>query len=265
MRDLYQNRFQLKADTWVYVPSEGGRARGKEIKHAIEGRWRSPGNYYHLRDGGHVAAVRRHNDAVCVASLDLRRFFDQITRSKVHRALKRIGFSHGAAWGMACDSTVDKLPPQRRYSIPFGFVQSPVVASLVLAQSHLGTAISALAGARIEATVYVDDITLSGPSEAALTDAIGRLCSAAEASGSRSMRTRRRFPPLRRSDLTFNSDRGGSNWLQNVLPSSRPHYAPAVPNREMAFLAMSGACPWISMTHSLVDNVMVKNCRSQSD
>lgn len=183
MRDIYQNRFRLKADTWVYVPSEAGRARGHEIKTALESRWKPPGNYYHLRDGGHVAAVHRHRDAPNVASLDLRRFFDQVTRSKVHRALKGLGLPHADAWEIACDSTVNKPPPQRGYSIPFGFVQSPLIASLVLARSRLGKAIAAAKGDDIEVTVYVDDITLSGPSVAHLTDGMDKLRSAAAAAG----------------------------------------------------------------------------------
>ncbi|KUR75650.1 reverse transcriptase domain-containing protein [Novosphingobium sp. FSW06-99] len=183
MRDLYQTKFRLKADTWIYVPSEAGRVRGKEIKTAIEGRWKCPGNFYHLLDGGHVAAARRHRDAPYVASLDLRRFFDQVTRSKVHRALKRLGLPQPDAWAAACDSTVDKSPPQHRYSIPFGFVQSPLIASLVFAQSRLGKAIGALRGRGIEVTVYVDDITLSGESLAHLADGMDNLRSAAAASG----------------------------------------------------------------------------------
>src|SRR3546814_1088698 len=78
------------------------------------------------------------------SSLDLRRFFDQIARTKVHRALKVIGLPHTDAWEMACDSTVDKRPPHRAFSLPFGFVQSPIVASVVLAQSALGGAIRRL-------------------------------------------------------------------------------------------------------------------------
>lgn len=130
-----------------------------------------------------MAAARRHRDAPFVASLDLQRFFDQVSRSKVHRALKRLHFSHTDAWEMACDSSVNKPAPCSGYSIPFGFVQSPLVASIVLAQSRLGKAINGLRGDGIEATVYVDDITLSDPSLAALNDAIDTLRSAATASG----------------------------------------------------------------------------------
>src|SRR3546814_2308894 len=117
------------------------------------------------------------------SSLDLRRFFDQIARTKVHRALKVIGLPHTDAWEMACDSTVDKRPPHRAFSLPFGFVQSPIVASVVLAQSALGGAIRRLSRDGMTITVYVDDITLSGPNEHRVGEAIAALETAAALSG----------------------------------------------------------------------------------
>src|SRR3546814_16029305 len=80
---------------------------------------------------------------------------------------------------MACDSTVDKRPPHRAFSLPFGFVQSPIVASVVLAQSALGGAIRRLSRDGMTITVYVDDITLSGPNEHRVGEAIAALETAA--------------------------------------------------------------------------------------
>src|SRR3546814_19570388 len=99
------------------------------------------------------------------SSLDLRRFFDQIARTKVHRALKVTGLPHTDAWEMACDSTVDKRPPHRAFSLPFGFVQSPIVASVVLAQSALGGAIRRLSRDGMPIPVYVDHLPLPRPLE----------------------------------------------------------------------------------------------------
>lgn len=183
MRNLYGHHFTLKPGTRVYIPTPEGRERGDEIKSAIEDRWSPPGNYFHLLPGGHVAAVRRHQHAPWVASLDLRRFFDHVTRSKVHRALKAIGFPHLEAWEMACDSSVDKRPPHRKFSVPFGFVQSPAVASMVLAQSNLGKALSKSNDHDVAVSVYVDDITISGPDQQAVSNAITALGNAATASG----------------------------------------------------------------------------------
>lgn len=183
MRNLYGHHFQLKPGTRVYVPTNNGRARGSEIKRDVEMRWAAPKNFFHLRDGGHVAAVRMHHSAPWVASLDLLRFFDQISRGKIFRSVKRLGFTQSEAWEIACDSTVDKLPPARSFSVPFGFVQSPLIASLVLAYSALGRCIERLRRAGVAVTVYMDDITVSGDSEAEVSAAIAQLTDAAHLAG----------------------------------------------------------------------------------
>lgn len=182
MRNLFGHHFNLKPGTRVYVPTDFGRSRGYEIKSAIEERWKAPDYYYHLQQGGHVAAARLHANAAWVSSVDLQRFFDQITRQRVHRSLKRIRICHADAWDMACDSTVDKNPPHRCFSIPFGFVQSPLVSSLVLSHSGVGRAIRTLRRDGIRVTVYMDDITLSGDSHAAVQAALDMLHQAADAS-----------------------------------------------------------------------------------
>jgi len=183
MRNLYDHHFTLKPGTCVYVPTTFGRTRGKSIKEAIEKIWTAPDCYYHLKAGGHVAAVRHHHEADWLASLDLQRFFDQITRSKVHRALKAIGIPHVEAWEMACDSTVDKQPPRRQFSLPFGFVQSPIIASVVLAKSALGAAIRRLQGEGVEVTVYVDDIVVSSSSKKTIKNAVLTLEEGADVAG----------------------------------------------------------------------------------
>src|SRR3546814_2670817 len=94
VRNLFDHHFALEPGTRVYIPTDEGRERGEAIKSQIEALWTAPANYFHLQQGGHVAAVREHKDAPWLASLDLRRFFDQIARTKVHRALKEIGSAH---------------------------------------------------------------------------------------------------------------------------------------------------------------------------
>lgn len=183
MRNLYDHHFSLKPGTLVYIPTTEGRARGVKVKEKIEGVWMPPQNYFHLQKGGHVEAARQHRDAPWLASLDIQRFFDQITRAKVHRVLKTIGFSRTDAWEMACDSVVDKKAPSRKFSIPFGFVQSPMIASVVLAHSALGVAIRRLVSQGRTLTVYVDDITVSGPSQDIVRQAVVELEAAANLAG----------------------------------------------------------------------------------
>lgn len=182
MRNLFDHHFRLKPGTQVYVPTAHGREIGKQIKERVEGIWQAPDYYYHLRDGGHVAAARLHRNQPWLASLDLKRFFEQISRSRVQRSLRRIGLPNSEAFEMACDSVVDKAPPLRAFSIPFGFVQSPLLASLCLAHSALGTALEKLRKEGMRVSVYVDDITLSADAEEPLTAAMHALHAAAELS-----------------------------------------------------------------------------------
>lgn len=129
-----------------------------------------------------MAAVKLHASSPFVASLDLTRFFDQISRSRVLRALKKIGFSYADAWEYACDSTVQKKNGKNGFSIPFGFVQSPMLASICLRHSALGRAISVLSR-RLNVSVYVDDITVSGGTAEEVADGIEELERAAARSG----------------------------------------------------------------------------------
>ena len=63
----------------------------------------------------------------------------------------------------------------RRFSLPFGFVQSPLLASVAIDQSGLGTAFRSIRKIGVELTVYVDDITISADNEAAIYTALDML------------------------------------------------------------------------------------------
>src|SRR3546814_11290010 len=69
VRNLFDHHFALKPGTRVYIPTDEGRERGEAIKSQIEALWTPPANYFHLQQGGHVAAVREHKDAPWLASL----------------------------------------------------------------------------------------------------------------------------------------------------------------------------------------------------
>ncbi|MFV0645535.1 MAG: reverse transcriptase domain-containing protein [Sphingomonadaceae bacterium] len=217
MRNLYDHHFTLKPGTRVYVPTDFGRDKGDGIKAAIESLWKPPANYFHLLGGGHVAAVKQHRNAVWLASLDLQRFFDQITRTKVHRALKAIGLPHEEAWEMACDSTVDKAPPKRQFSLPFGFVQSPIVASVVLAHSALGVVIRKLVNDGLTVTVYVDDITISGLDRNAVECAVTRLEAGAELAGFAFNPAKTQPPNSKVTSFNIEFGSGGMKVLQERM------------------------------------------------
>lgn len=142
----------------VFAPSTIGRRIGSEIKVAVESAYAFDPIYFHLRAGGHVAAMHHHRANRYFARIDIARFFYSVSRRRVQSALDRVGVAHAAFY--AKWSTVANPYEEPRYSIPYGFVQSPILASLVIATSSLGDHLQALPTG-VSASVYVDDISLS--------------------------------------------------------------------------------------------------------
>ncbi len=142
----------------VFVPSDEGRKIGRELKRKLERRFDPPEFYFHLRDGGHVAAIHAHRAKKYFARVDIENFFYSISRNRVARALRHLnmaGSERYAKW-----STVKNPYGNPSYSLPYGFVQSPILASIVLAQSPLGALLNELAE-RVLVSVYMDDIAIS--------------------------------------------------------------------------------------------------------
>jgi hypothetical protein len=160
----WSKKFQLKSGKWVYVPTPEMVTLGRVIKRGVEGRWHRPSYYYHLRRGGHVHALKSHIGNSIFVRLDIRDFFGSINRTRVTRSLKlRFGYKKAREWANA--STV-LVPEIKRYIVPFGFVQSPIIASLCLNDSALGRCLTKLRRNRkFAVSVYVDDIIVSCKAE----------------------------------------------------------------------------------------------------
>ena len=180
MYDAFKHKFRTDRGLLIFVPTEKGRARGEEIVEAVLKRWSPPDRFFHFQSGGHVAASRVHLSNPFFARLDIKSFFDSVTRNKVHRALYGLGFSHRAAWQFAHDSVVRK-EGKPGFNLPFGFVQSPILASVALDCSALGAVFRAESSVRL--SVYVDDILLSAATEAALRAYMADISRAAEQAG----------------------------------------------------------------------------------
>jgi Reverse transcriptase (RNA-dependent DNA polymerase) len=179
----YDHKFPLKIGTMVYVQDAAQKAAAEDLCDWIDGRWRAPRHFYHFRRGGHVAAARLHQSAPFILGLDLRRFFDQVTRTKVHRALRRLGYSSADAYEVACKSTVTKDNRPGAYSLPFGFVQSMHLASVALHYSELGREMLRVRRSGVRLSNYVDDVLLSGDTVEALMEARNRLFKSADVAG----------------------------------------------------------------------------------
>ncbi len=176
----YEHSFTINGRQ-IFVPTAASRTFGVKLQRRILGRWTPPDHYFQFKPGGHVAAARAHLGNHLFVRLDLKRFYDSVTRSKIHRALRFCAFSQRYAWESACQSTVSKGAGEP-YSLPFGFVQSPILASLALAHSAVGAALADARASGLSVSVYVDDILLSAASAPALAHARTTLEAAALAS-----------------------------------------------------------------------------------
>jgi Reverse transcriptase (RNA-dependent DNA polymerase) len=83
-----------------------------------------------------------------------------------------VGIDRRKAWDIARESTVEKTTGS--FSLPYGFVQSPALASLALDRSALGRQVKVLARSNhTRLSCYVDDLVLSGAEDDAVES--GRL------------------------------------------------------------------------------------------
>lgn len=182
MPPKYISKFQLKESVWVFVPTTESIQKGKEIKSAIEKNWKAPKNYYHLRKGGHVEALKSHLHHSSFIHLDIQNFFGSINKTRVTRCLKEM-FPYSIAREMANCSTV-LHPKDKKFILPFGFVQSPILASICLDKSALGVYLRALQKVKeLSVSVYVDDIVLSTSDQSLFTKIHSDIKTAAERAG----------------------------------------------------------------------------------
>lgn len=177
----YEFRFEIKPGKFVYVPTDACKKYGYDLNKKILARWNPEPYFYHLRKaGGHVAAMRPHLEASFHASVDLTRFFTSISRTRVQRALCKIGFSNRLALDIATESCVEA---GGRKFLPYGFPQSMLLATLVFENSALGAVVRKLRAEGIIITVYVDDILISSNDLADLKSAYEQVLSGIDLSG----------------------------------------------------------------------------------
>ena len=148
----------LLAGKPVFAPSRLGRRIGLDVKQRVQNAYDFDHFLYHLRAGGHVAALHSHRRNAFFCKLDIENYYYSIGRNRVARCLRALGIpraNHYAKW-----SCVKSPYGDPSYSLPYGFVQSPILATLVLAKSELGDALRRL-DSQVQVSVYVDDIALS--------------------------------------------------------------------------------------------------------
>lgn len=150
--------YQNERNKPVFVPNEKGYEIGYRLKGLVEQATIFERFYFHLRSGGHVAALHEHRKNRHFARVDLKNFFYSISRNHVARALREIGIPKAGDYAKFSCVKNPYLDPS--YSLPYGFVQSPILATLVFSRSVLGDFLREIQR-DISVSVYMDDIAIS--------------------------------------------------------------------------------------------------------
>ncbi len=159
----FEFSYRNKKGKPVFVPSERSYEIGWTIKTSVEELVPFPAYYMHLRPGGHVAALHRHRSQKYFARIDLRNFFYSISRARVVRSLRHVqlsGHQKYGKWSCVKNPYFEQGGEYSTYALPYGFVQSPILATLVLRYSALGDFLGTLPNS-VTVTVYLDDIAIS--------------------------------------------------------------------------------------------------------
>ncbi|MGY2988700.1 reverse transcriptase domain-containing protein [Bradyrhizobium sp. USDA 4508] len=154
---MYVN-YQLKYETrgrHVFVPTDECREYGEQLLQECRQRVTLPDHHFHYTPGGHVAALHQHIQNRFFFRIDVRRFFYSIRRNRVAGALRHFGILDArdkAKW-----SCVANPYPGGGYVLPIGFVQSPMLASLVVMRSPIADAIAEAQSRGAFVSMYFDD------------------------------------------------------------------------------------------------------------
>lgn len=170
--DTWEHKFELKKNRWVFVPTKEMTLFGKKLHKIIRSKWRAPSYYYHLRNGGHVVSAKIHLESKYFSLIDIKNFFESTSQSRITRELKKI-MPYENARKIAKASTV-RVPgsTEKKFSIPYGFPQSPILASFCLHNSFAGSILDSINERKdVKVSVYMDDIIFSSKSFGAINEA----------------------------------------------------------------------------------------------
>jgi hypothetical protein len=195
MQNKYLYKFQIKPGRYVYIPTENTIIRARDIITDVHRLWTPHKYFYHIfKRGGHLGAMRVHLNSKYKAALDLENFFTHSSRTKVRRALGKIGVTDKVAKEIVYDSCVSDFGSK---FLPYGFPQSMCLATLSLEHSAFGSELWRLKKKGVTISVYVDDIVISADDKFLLSDAIEILKSASITSGYPIAATKIQYPSKR--------------------------------------------------------------------
>lgn len=169
MIENYKHKY-VQSGKFVFVPNERCVRKGRRIiRHFRSIHF--PPYFYHYQPGGHIAALHAHLENRFFFKIDIQSFYYAIARERVTRALRRYlmqGAKTHAMWSCVANPVPGRHP---RYVLPIGFVQSPLLASLVLYHSPVSDAIMRAMQRGVTMSVYLDDIVGSHNDEELLREA----------------------------------------------------------------------------------------------
>ena len=150
----YSLRYRTRGK-WIFVPTDQCERKGRRIIKYFS-RFKFPDYFYHYRPGGHVAALHTHIENKLFFKIDIQNFYYSIARMRVTRALR--SHAYQGANTLAMWSTVrNPYPAGHAHVLPIGFIQSPLLASLVLMKSPVAIAIERAISKGVRISVYMDD------------------------------------------------------------------------------------------------------------
>lgn len=225
------HKFEVKADRWVYIPNSETLKLGRKIHAYIKQKWKYPLYMFHLREGGHVAAARYHLKKKYFCLIDITDFFGTTSQSRITRELGRL-IPYDKAREIAKLSTVRNLNNNGlKHVIPYGYPQSPILASFCFHQSFCGRVINRISkSGSVFVTIYMDDILLSSNDMSLLSNAFDSIVQALDRSGYsiNELKTQPPSPSVNvfNLELSQNSLRISSKrmveFLQSYISSSHP-------------------------------------------
>lgn len=197
-----------------YAPSEQGRSIGHKIKSEIEKKYTFDKFVYHFKDGSHILALHKHRENDYFCRVDIEKFFYSIRRNRIKRILKEYGLSKPEFFSKW--STVKNPFEGGGYVLPYGFIQSPILATLTLATSPIGKFIRSLDD-RITSSVYMDDICLSSKDKGAIESAFSGLLVSIDEAGFKLNNEKTRFPAPRIDIFSCSIENGNTEVLPNRI------------------------------------------------
>jgi hypothetical protein len=162
----YEHKYESRGK-FIFTPTDECARKGEYLLQFFRS-YQFPPYFFHYASGGHVAALHTHLVNKLFFKIDLKNFFYSISRNRVAAALYHFGFPRARTYAK-WSTVISPYNCGPRYVLPIGFVQSPLLSSLVLARSLVSQAIERAQGRGCWVSIYFDDFIGSGVDEADLT------------------------------------------------------------------------------------------------